>query len=62
MPAAAPTAQDVSIGAALFAVEDAEGLTYVQSRHAARRDELLAAVDAADSVEAVQAVDVSYGV
>ena len=62
MPAAAPTAQDVAVGAALFAVEDAEGLTYVQALHAARRDELLAAVDAADSVEAVQAVDVSYAV
>lgn len=62
MPAAAPTTQDVSIGAALFAVDDAEGLAFIQERHAARRDELLAAVDAADSVEAVQAVDVSYDV
>lgn len=62
MPATAPTAQDVSIGAALFAVEDAEGLTYVQTRHAARRDELLAAVDAAETVEAVQAVVVVYDV
>lgn len=62
MPATAPTAQDVSIGAALFAVEDAEGLTYVQTRHAARRDELLAAVDAAETVEAVQAVVVDYDV
>lgn len=62
MPAASPTAQDVSIGAALFAVEDAEGLTYVQTRHAARRDELLAAVDAAETVEAVQAVVVDYDV
>lgn len=62
MPATAPTAQDVSIGAALFAVEDAEGLTYVQTRHAARRDELLAAVEAAETVEAVQAVVVDYDV
>lgn len=62
MPAAAPSAQDVAVGAALFAVDDAEGLAFVQSRHAARRDELLAAVDAADSVEAVRAVDVSYDV
>lgn len=62
MPAAAPTTQDVAVGAALFAVEDAEGLTYVQSRHAARRDELLAAVDAAETVEAVQAVVVDYDV
>lgn len=62
MPAAMPTSQDVAVGAALFAVDDAEGLAFVQARHAARRDELLAAVDAADSVEAVQAVDVSYDV
>ena len=62
MPAAMPTSQDVAVGAALFAVDDAEGLAFVQERHAARRDELLAAVDAADSVEAVQAVDVSYDV
>lgn len=62
MPAAAPTTQDVSIGAALFAVDDAEGLAFIQERHAARRDELLAAVNAADSVEAVRAVDVSYDV
>ena len=57
-----PTSQDVAVGAALFAVDDAEGLTFIQERHATRRDELLAAVDAADSVEAVQAVDVSYDV
>ena len=62
MPAAAPTAQDVAVGAALFAIEDAEGLTYVQTRHVARRDELLAAVDAAETVETVQAVVVDYDV
>ena len=62
MPATAPTAQDVAVGAALLAVEDAEGLIYVQSRHAVRRDELLAAVDAADSVDAVRAVVVNYDV
>lgn len=62
MPAASPTAQDVSIGAALLAVEDAEGLAYVQALHAARRDELLAAVDTAKTVDAVQAVVVDYDV
>ena len=62
MPATAPTAQDVAVGAALLAVEDAEGLAYVQALHAARRDELLAAVDAAETVEAVQAVVVDYDV
>ena len=62
MPVDSPTAQDVSIGAALFAVDDAEGLAFVRETHAARRDELLAAVAAAESVEAVQAVEVSYAV
>ncbi len=62
MPAEMPTAQDVAVGAALFAVEDAEGLAFVRSTHAARRDELLAAVDAAETVEAVLAVEVSYAV
>ena len=62
MPTETPTAQDVSIGAALFAVDDAEGLAFVREPHAARRDELLAAVEAADTVEAVQAVEVSYAV
>ena len=62
MPTETPTAQDVSIGAALFAVDDAEGLVFVRETHAARRDELLAAVEAADTVEAVQAVEVSYAV
>ena len=62
MPAEMPTAQDVAVGAALFAVEDADGLAFVRSTHAARRDELLAAVDAAETVEAVLAVEVSYAV
>lgn len=62
MPVDSPTAQDVSIGAALFAVDDAEGLIFVRETHAARRDELLAAVAAAESVEATAAVEVSYAV
>ena len=62
MPTASPTAQDVGIAAALFAVEDAEGLAFVRETHAARRDELLAAVEVADTVEAVQAIEVSYAV
>ena len=62
MPVDSPTAQDVSIGAALFAVDDAEGLAFVRETHAARRDELLAAVEAADTVEAVQTIEVSYAV
>ena len=62
IPTANPTAQDVTIGAAAFAAEDAEGLAYVMQTHATRRDELLAAVDAATTPEAVQAIAVSYAV
>ena len=62
MPVDSPTAQDVAVGAALFAVDDAEGLAFVRQTHAVRRDELLAAVAAAETVEAVRAVEVSYAV
>lgn len=62
MPTANPTAQDVTIGAAAFAAEDAEGLAYVMQTHTARRNELLAAVEAAETAEAVQAIPVSYAV
>lgn len=62
MPQANPTEQDVAIGAAAFAVEDAEGLAYVMQAHTARRDELLAAVEAADTAESVQAIAVFYAV
>ena len=62
MPTANPTAQDVTIGAAAFAAEDAEGLAYVIQTHATRRDELLAAVAAATTVVSVQDFVVSYAV
>ena len=62
IPTANPTAQDVTIGAAAFAAEDAEGLAYVMQTHAARRDELLAVVAAATTVIAVQDMVVSYAV
>lgn len=62
IPTANPTAQDVTIGAAAFAAEDAEGFTFIMTTHAARRDELLAAVDTAETAEAVQAIAVSYAV
>ncbi len=57
-----PTPQDVTIGAAAFAAEDAEGLAYVMQTHAAHRAELLAAVAAATTVVAVQDMVVSYAV
>ena len=62
MPTANPTAQDITIGAAAFASEDAEGLAYVMQTHATRRDDLLAAVDAATTSDDVQALVVSYAV
>lgn len=62
MPQANPTEQDVTIGAAAFAAEDAEGLAYVMQTHAARRDALLAAVDAAETAGDVLAILVSYAV
>lgn len=62
IPTANPTAQDVTIGAAAFAAEDAEGLAYVMQTHATHRDELLAAVAAATTVVAVQDLAVSYAV
>ena len=62
MPTDNPTAQDITISAAAFAAEDAEGLAYIMQTHATRRDELLAAVAAATTVVAVQDLVVSYAV
>lgn len=42
--------------------EDPEGFASLLAIHTARRDALLAAVDAAETAEAVQAIDVSYAV
>lgn len=62
MPAAAPTAADVAAEAALFAVDDAQGLADVKTLLAARREELRAQVEAAASVDEVEAVVVAYPV
>ena len=62
MPQANPTEQDITIGAAAFAAEDAEGLAYIMQTHAARRAELLAAVEAAETAGDVLAILVSYAV
>lgn len=62
IPTANPTAQDITIGAAAFAAEDADGLAYIMQTHATRRDELLTAVGAASTPEEVQAIVVSYAV
>ncbi|WP_165079541.1 MULTISPECIES: phage tail protein [unclassified Desulfovibrio] len=62
MPQASPTSEDVAVGAALFAAEDAEGLEYVVGQHGATREALLDQVASADSLAAVEAVEVHYAV
>lgn len=62
MPQASPTTEDVAVGAALFAAEDAEGLEYVVGQHSATRDALLDQVASADDLGAVEAVEVQYAV
>lgn len=62
MPQEAPTAQDVAVGAALLAANDAEGLEYVLERHDATRQTLLAQVAEAETAEAVEAITVAYAV
>lgn len=62
MPAVRPSATEVSVAAASLAAVDPDGPDTLLALHAARRDELLALVRAADSIAAVQAVEVSYAV
>lgn len=57
-----PTPSTVAVEAGLLAVSDPEGLEYVRNALAARRNELLAAVEAAKTAEAVLAIVVSYAV
>ena len=62
MPAESPSAAVMAAGAALFAVDDAEGLADVQTILITRRDELLAAVDAATSRETLDDIIIDYPV
>lgn len=62
MPAASPSVTEVSVAAASLAAVDPDGPDTILALHAARRDELLALIQAADSVAAVQAVEVTYAV
>ena len=57
-----PTPSTVAVEAGLLAASDPEGLEYVRNALAARRGELLAAVEAAETAESVQAIVVSYAV
>lgn len=62
MPAASPSVTEVSVAAASLAAVDPDGPDTLLALHSARRDELLALVQAADSVAAVQAVEVTYAI
>lgn len=57
-----PTPSNVAVEAGLLAAADPEGLEFVHASLAAHRDALLAAVAAADTADAVQAIVVSYAV
>ena len=57
-----PSVVELAIAIADFRVDDPTGLTDLQAIHEARRTSLLAAVDAANSVEAVQVISVTYAV
>ena len=57
-----PSAVEVAVGAAGLAAVDRDGPAYIMQTHEARRAALLAAVDAATTPEAVQAITVSYAV
>lgn len=64
MPSAQAPASALELALAIvdWQAESPEDFADLRAIHAARRDELLAAVAAAESVEAVQAVEVSYAV
>lgn len=62
MPSASPNAFSVYQAIELWKTEDPEGFNALLAIHTARRTSLLAAVDAATTVEAVHAITVSYAV
>ena len=62
MPQEAPTPRDVAVGAVLLAAEDAEGFAWIIEQFTDTRAALLAEVDAAATVEEVEAIVVSYAV
>lgn len=57
-----PLAFEVAYAIYDWRTEDPDGYAALLAIHTARRDQLLAAVDAAPTVEAVQAIAVSYAV
>lgn len=57
-----PSAVEIALALEDFKAEDPEGWAYIRDIHTARRDQLLAAVEAADSPKDVAAVEVAYAV
>ncbi len=62
MPTASPSTTEVAVAAASLAGIDPDGPDTLLALHTARRDELLAAVAAADSTDTLADVEVSYAV
>lgn len=62
MPTATPSTTEVAVAAASLVSVDPDGPDTLLALHTARRDELLAAVAAADSTAALADVEVSYAV
>ena len=57
-----PSTVEIAVGAAALAAVDADAPAYILQIHSTRRNELLAAVEAAKTAEAVAAIVVSYAV
>lgn len=62
MPTATPSTTEVAVAAASLVSVDPDGPDTLLALHTARRDELLAAVAAADSTAALAGVEISYAV
>lgn len=62
MPSASPNAFSVYQAIETWKTEDPEGFNALLTIHTARRDSLLASVDAATTPEAVQSITISYAV
>lgn len=62
MPTASPSTTEVAVAAASLASVDPDGPDTLLSLHTDRRDELLAAIAAAESPAALAGVEVSYAV
>lgn len=57
-----PSAVEIALALDDFKAEDPEGWAFIRATHTARRDELLAQVEAAGSAADVQGITVSYAV